>query len=133
MRVDGNSGATKGYSPNSIGEWNTGEGHYAHSAVTGDSMRYNPYENRKDDCFYQPGNLYRLMSEEKRTILISNTVEDMMCVTENIKYRHAAHCYLADKDYGTRLAEAMRLSLDRVVELAAMSEKDRLEATVTLL
>lgn len=129
MRVDGNSGATKGYSPNSIGEWETVPAMYAHSAVAGESMRYNPYEDRTDDCFYQPGNLYRLMTEDKRALLIANTAEDMMPVTANIKYRHAAHCYLADKEYGTRLSEAMCLDLNEVVRLAAMSEKERLVAT----
>ena len=129
MRVDGNNGATKGYSPNSIGEWNVADALYLHSTVTGESMRYNPYEDRRDDCFYQPGNLYRLMSEGKRTLLIANTAEDMMPVTDNIKYRHAAHCYLADERYGTRLAEAMKLDIKEVMRLASMSEKERLDAT----
>ena len=129
MRVDGNNGSTKGYYPNSIGEWDTRQAMYAHSSVAGESMRYNPYEERGDDCFYQPGNLYRLMSEDKRRVLISNTAEDMMSVTENIKYRHAAHCYLADEEYGTHLAKAMNLDIDRVVNLSLMSEKDRLDAT----
>ena len=129
MRVDGNSGATKGYSPNSIGEWKTTPAMYAHSAVAGEVMRYNPYEDRTDDCFYQPGNLYRLMSEEKRALLISNTAEDMMPVTDNIKYRHAAHCYLADKEYGTRLAKALGLDVSEVKRIAAMSEDERLKET----
>ena len=131
MRVDGNNGSTKGYSPNSIGEWNTKPLHESFSDVCGESMRYNPYEEREDDCFYQPGNLYRLMSEEKKALLIENTAEDMKPVTVNIKYRHAAHCYLADKDYGMRLASAMNLDKAEVERLAAMSEKERLEATVT--
>ena len=129
MRVDGNGGATKGYSPNSIGEWQTGEAQYTYSEVTGGSMRYNPYDDHADDCFIQPGNLYRLMTEDKRKLLISNTAEDIMPVTENIKYRHAAHCYLADREYGTRLAEALNLSLNEVLRLASMSEKERLYAT----
>ncbi|MBR3907800.1 MAG: catalase [Bacteroidaceae bacterium] len=131
MRVDGNSGATKGYSPNSIGEWGVTQAQYTHSAVSGESMRYNPYEDRSDDCFYQPGNLYRLMTEEKKALLIANTAEDMMSVTDNIKYRHAAHCYLADEGYGKRLAEAMKLDVAEVMRLAALSEKERLEETVT--
>ena len=131
MRVDGNNGAVKGYFPNSIGEWKTTSAHYCHSAVTGESMRYNPYEDRHDDCFYQPGNLYRLMSKEKRELLINNTAEDMMPVTENIKYRHAAHCYLADEEYGTLLTIAMKLDITEVKRLAAMSEKERLDETAT--
>ena len=129
MRVDGNNGATKGYSPNSIGEWITGDVRQSFSPATGEVMRYNPYEERTDDCFYQPGNLYRLMSEEKRALLISNTAEDMMPVTDNIKYRHAAHCYLADKEYGTRLAKALGLDVSKVESLAALSEDERLKET----
>ena len=131
MRVDGNNGATKGYSPNSIGEWKTTPAMYTHSAVTGEAMRYNPYEDRTDDCFYQPGNLYRLMSEEQKNTLIANTAEDMLTVTDNVKCRHAAHCYLADKEYGIRLAKAMGIDMTEVEKLAAMSENERLQTTVT--
>ena len=131
MRVDGNNGATKGYSPNSIGEWKTTPAMYTHSAVTGEAMRYNPYEDRTDDCFYQPGNLYRLMSEEQKNTLIANTAEDMLTVTDNVKCRHAAHCYLADKEYGTRLAKALKIDMTEVEKLAAMSETERLAATAT--
>ena len=132
MRVDSNSGATKGYSPNSIGEWKTTAVKYPASPVTGKAMHYNPYEDRSDDCFYQPGNLYRLMTEEKRKLLIENTAEDMMTVTMNVKYRHAAHCYLADEEYGKRLSNALGLDLNEVTRLAAMSEQERLYATRTL-
>lgn len=129
MRVDGNNGATKGYSPNSIGEWKTGSATYPPSPTDGASMRYNPYEDRTDNCFYQPGDLYRLMTEEKRRLLIENTATDMMPVTENIKLRHAAHCYLADEEYGTLMAEALLLDLEEVKRLASLSEEERLEAT----
>lgn len=129
MRVDGNEGPRKGYSPNGIGEWKVNGPKESHSPSYGEVMRYNPYEDRTDDCFYQPGNLYRLMSEEKKELLIMNTAEDMSTVTKNIKYRHAAHCYLADKDYGLRLAAAMQLDRDEVVRLAGLDERDRLNAT----
>ena len=129
MRVDDNNGATKGYSPNSIGEWKTGSATYPASPTDGVSMRYNPYEERTDNCFYQPGNLYRLMTEEKRRLLIENTATDMMPVTENIKLRHAAHCYLADEEYGTLLSKALLLDLEEVKRLASLSEEERLLAT----
>ena len=132
MRVDGNEGPRKGYSPNSIGEWQVKGTKVAYSPSNGVAMRYNPYEDRTDDCFYQPGDLYRLMTEEKRRRLIENTAADIMPVTDNIKYRHAAHCYLADSEYGTRLAEALSLSVDEVKRLASLSEKERLEQTISL-
>jgi catalase len=131
MRVDGNEGATKGYSPNSIGEWKTRPSVHSYSPSGEPSMRHNPYEDRWDNCFYQPGNLYRLMTEDKRKLLIENTVADMKPVTFNIKYRHAAHCYLADKEYGTRLAEAMHLDIVWVEHLASLSEEERLSITAS--
>ena len=129
MRVDGNEGATKGYSPNSIGEWKTRPSAHAYSPIGSQAIRHSPYEDRWDDCFYQPGNLYRLMTEDKRSLLIKNTAVDMMPVTYNIKYRHTAHCYLADKEYGTRLAEAMNLDMVWVEHLASLSEEERLKIT----
>ncbi len=59
--------------------------------------RYDPKEDPTDDCFRAGGDLWRVLAEDKKQVLIENTVEDMAPVTENIKYRHAAHCYLADK------------------------------------
>ena len=129
MRVDGNEGARKGYSPNSIGEWQTRHAQYSYSPSHEGSMRHNPYEDREDNCFYQAGDLYRLMTEDKRKLLLENTVADIMPVTENIKLRHCAHCYLADKEYGARLTEMLNLDLEIVLRLAAMNHKERLEAT----
>lgn len=130
MRVDGNAGSTKGYFPNGIDEWQTKSGlAYTDSPTDGEAMRYDQYADRTDDCFRQPGDLYRLMTEDKRKLLIKNTAADIMTVTDNIKYRHAAHCYLADHEYGTRLAEALNLDMGYVKRLAAMTESERLEAT----
>ncbi|MDD4245076.1 MAG: catalase-related domain-containing protein [Candidatus Methanomethylophilaceae archaeon] len=91
--------------------------------------RYEPKEDPTDDCFYQPGNLYRLITEEKKALLIENTARNMGPVTENIKYRHAAHCYLADKDYGQRIAKAMSLNMEEVIRLSKLSHADRMKAT----
>lgn len=130
MRVDGNYGATKGYEPNSFGEWaQQSEFREPPLHLEGMMDHYEPYDDKQDNCFYQPGDLYRLMTEEKKQLLISNTATDIMPVTDNIKYRHAAHCYLADKDYGTRLTEALGLELKKVEELASMTEPERLMAT----
>ncbi|MCL1880044.1 MAG: catalase [Actinomycetia bacterium] len=128
MRVDGNYGATLGYHPNSFDEW-AAQPEFAEPplAVEGTIDHHDQYLN--DDCFYQPGDLYRLMTEDKRVLLIKNTAANIAPVTENIKYRHAAHCYLADEEYGQRIAEALGLTQSRVVELAKMSREERLMAT----
>ena len=45
-------------------------------------------------------------------------------VRTNIKYRHATHCYLADKDYGERMAKALGLDLKQVIAYSKLSNKE---------
>ncbi|MGL4668736.1 MAG: catalase, partial [Saezia sp.] len=129
MRVDGNYGATKGYEPNSFGEWAQQDA-FAEPPLPAQGAidRYSQY-GENDNVFYQPGDLYRLLEENKKAALIDNTARDISPVTDNIKYRHAAHCYLADKEYGERLAEAIGLNLDKVVALSVLTVEERLSAT----
>jgi catalase len=133
MRVDANYGAAAGYTPNSVGEW------VEQSDFTGfvdpellwDGAvgRYSQYDD--DDPYHQPGDLWRLITPEKKLILIDNTARNFAGATDNIQYRHTAHTYLADPDYGKALAEAAGLNLDKVVELSELSLPERLAATVT--
>ena len=69
------------------------------------------------------------MEEPQRAALIGNTARNMEGVTENIRLRHAAHCYKADPEYGDRLAEALGVDAARVHELAAMTHEERMAAT----
>jgi catalase len=129
MRVDGNYGATKGYQPNSFGVWEEQpQAKEPPLPVEGPLDRYSPY-GPDDDCYYQAGDLYRLMTEEQKQALISNTAEDIAPVTDNVKYRHAAQCLLADKDYGARVVAALGLDPARAEAIAAMGHKERLAAT----
>jgi catalase len=116
--------------PNSYDEWKQQEAYRDPSLkLSGDMDRYEQKDDENDDCFYQPGDLYRLMTEDKKQVLIENTARNMEGVTENIKYRHAAHCYLADPDYGTRFAKLCGLDLNKVVSLSKMSHAERMENT----
>ena len=69
------------------------------------------------------------MTEDKRALLIENTARNIDGATDNIKYRHAAHCLLADEEYGTRLGEALSLKLDRIKSLSRMTHEERMKAT----
>lgn len=130
MRVDGNYGATKGYEPNSVGAWKDDNSlREPPLAMRGEMYHYNPADDVTDNVYYQPGDLYRLMTEDKKVQLIDNTARNIAPVTNDIKYRHAAHCYLADVDYGTRLTKAMGLELVKVVSYSKMTEAARVEAT----
>ena len=129
MRVDGNYGSRTPYIPNSYGEWNENGESEPPLAMEGDIRRYDPSLDREDDVFRQPGDLYRLMTEDKRSLLIENTARSIMPVTENVKYRHAVHCLKADEEYGRRIAEALSLDIGRVVELAKLTEDELRKAT----
>ena len=69
------------------------------------------------------------MTEDKRAILIDNTARNIAPVTENIKFRHAVHCYLADKEYRERLSRAMGIDFRKVVKLSKLSNSELNEAT----
>ncbi|MDR2141247.1 MAG: catalase [Deltaproteobacteria bacterium] len=130
MRVDGNYGGTTGYQPNSYGQWaEQPEQSEPPLELKGAMQCYEPKSDVTDDCFKYPGDLYRLMTEAQRAILIDNTTRNMNGVTENIRLRHAAHCLLADPEYGTRLAQALKVDLAKVTELSKMTHDQRLKAT----
>ncbi|MDR0621785.1 MAG: catalase, partial [Deltaproteobacteria bacterium] len=90
---------------------------------------YEPKDDASDDCWKYPGDLYRLMSEEQKKILIDNTARNMTGVCDKVRSRHAAHCYLADPKYGTDLAKALGLDEKKVIELSKLSFAERIKAT----
>ena len=133
MRVDDNYGRTPAYTPNSAGYWiSQPEFGEPPLELDGALWRYNPSDDPTDDNFRAAGKLWRLMSDDKKKILIENTATDIAPVTENIKYRHAVHCYLADPEYGERFAAAVGLELDKVIKLSTLSndELNRITAHV---
>jgi len=130
MRTDGNMGAAIAYEPNSEGMWSQQpEAAEPPLDLFGFADSWDPKDDPTDDPFYQPGDLYRLMEEPQREALIGNTATDIMPAGENVKLRHAAHCYKADPEYGTRLAEALGLPVSEVERLAGMSHEERMAAT----
>ncbi|MDR1464697.1 MAG: catalase [Oscillospiraceae bacterium] len=134
MRVDGNYGATVTYQPNTHGEWGQ-QLEYQEPPLpsAGDVFHYEPKDDRTDDCFDQPGRLYRLMDEEQKTALANNTNAAMnqngISVSQNIRYRHTAHCFRADEDYGRRLTDAMMLDWNKVRKLASLSYDELMAQT----
>ena len=131
MRVDGNYGKAPAYTPNSYGAW-TAQPEVSEPPLDleGAMYAYDPKDDPTDDNFKQGGELFRLMSEDKKALLIANTAEDIASVTDNVKYRHAVHCYWADEEYGKRITEAMGLSMDKVKELAKLDQNGLIEQTL---
>jgi catalase len=131
MRTDGNYGATVAYTPNSEGMWAAQpEVMEPPLDLEGAMYNYDPKDDPTDDNFRAGGDLYRVMTEDKKQLLIENTARNIAPCTDNIKYRHAVHCYWADEDYGTRITEAMGLSLAKVKELAQGDHASLIQATL---
>jgi len=130
MRVDGNYGGAPAYTPNSYGAW-TAQPDVAEPPleIEGAMWRYDPKDDPTDDCFRDAGLLWNVMDEDKKAILIDNTARNIAPCTENIKYRHAVHCYLADPQYGERLAAAMGVDFSKVKELAKLDNAGLIAAT----
>ena len=112
MRVDGNYGATKGYEPNSYGEWkdspeNKEPPYPANGAI------YNYNEREYDDDYYsQPGDLFRLMPADEQQLLFENTARQIGGAELFIQQRHVRNCYKADPAYGKGVADALGISLE---------------------
>ena len=98
-RVDGNHGDTPNYHPNSFdGVTEDKRGDMPASNFSGPIQRYN---HRLDDDYYtQPGNLFRLMNTEQKSLLISNIVGTLKLAPEFIQKRQVEHFTKADKAYG---------------------------------
>jgi catalase len=113
MRFDGNAGGAVNYEPNSIG------GPVEDPRVKepplkleGDADRYN--HRIGNDDYTQPGNLFRLMTPEKKAVLMDNIAAAMASVPEHIVRRQIAHFAKADPAYGMGVAE--RLGIDTDIE-----------------
>lgn len=132
MRVDDNYGRTPAYTPNSGGYW-TAQPEVSEPPldIEGAMWRYDPKDDPTDDNFRAGGNLWRLLEEDKKQLLIENTAVDMGPVTDNIKYRHAVHCLHADPEYGQRMTEALELDLEKVKELSKLDNDGLIQATLT--
>ena len=130
MRTDGNYGGAPAYSPNSAGVWSAQQDVMEPPLdIDGAMWRYDPEDDPTNDDFRAGGDLWRVMAEDKKEMLIHNTAADIAPVTENIKYRHAVHCYKADPEYGERATKAMGLDMNKVLELAKLTNKELNKAT----
>ena len=107
VRIDGNGGPAHNYHPNSFDE--VGEYKEAQPPppylLTGPMDRHN---HRGDDDYYsQAGDLYRLMNEEQRKLLVDNIVGAMRSVPDFIQKRQLQHFLKADKQYGERIERGL--------------------------
>ena len=114
MRFDGNEGGKPNYYPNSFG----GPEPQSDAAdpsfdVSGKAARQ-PYTHPNDD-FLQAGNLYRhVMTDKERAHLIGNIVSHLCHAKKEIQIRQTKIFYKADPEYGRRVAEGLKLPLEKI-------------------
>ncbi|MGE0719345.1 MAG: catalase [Alphaproteobacteria bacterium] len=76
--------------------------------ISGDAARWD--HRAGNDDYTQPGNLFRLLTEEQQGRLMDNIAAAMTGVPEAIQRRQIAHFERADPAYGTGVASRLGLS-----------------------
>jgi len=100
---DGNYGSTKGYEPNSLGEWQEQpEANEPPLSLDGAADHWN---HRDDDYYTQPGDLFRLMTLEQQQMLFDNTARSVGGADIKVQKRHVVNCLKADRGYGEGVAK----------------------------
>ncbi|HIE39946.1 MAG TPA: catalase, partial [Thiomicrorhabdus sp.] len=109
MRVDGNAGSTKGYEPNSLGEWQE-QPEYKEPPMDlfGSADHWNHRED-DNDYYTQAGDLFRLMSTEQQQVLFENTARSVGGANIEVQKRHIANRLKADPLYGEGVLKALGL------------------------
>lgn len=108
MAVNGNGGGGAYYGPNSLGgpvQNNVVGTTFAPEEVEGMIGRHS-FELTDDD-FVQPGNLFRLMSDEDKNDLADNIASELSTVRDDIVQRQLEHFGRADPDYRRRVEAAI--------------------------
>ncbi|MDF1758165.1 MAG: catalase [Legionellaceae bacterium] len=107
-RFDGNYGDNVNYQPNSFdGPTDDMQFKEPPLAISGAADRYD--HNQNNDNYQQAGDLYRLMSEEQKSLLTDNIIAAMEGVPNYIKMRQIEHFIKADPDYGQRVKDGIAL------------------------
>ena len=115
MRFDNNGGNSVYYEPNSYEGPKESQEHKQAAFLVSGVAESTGYDHH--DHYTQPGDLYRLLSEEERTRLVETIVGAMKPVESvEIKLRQIQHFYKADPEYGTRVAEGLDLSVPQEVK-----------------
>ncbi|MDO5685773.1 MAG: catalase [Neisseria sp.] len=107
MRVDGNSGSTLHYEPNSFGEWQE-QPDFAEPPLKIDATadRFD-YRQDDDDYYSQPRALFQLMSDAQKQVLCENTARALGDAPDFIKQRHIDNCNKVDPAYGSGIQKAL--------------------------
>ncbi|HEY4386484.1 MAG TPA: catalase [Ktedonobacteraceae bacterium] len=110
MRFDANGAGSPNYEPNSF-NGPASAPLYSASPLEVSGVTVRTGYRDQDSDFVQAGNLYRLMTEEAKSRLVSNLVGHMKAARKDIQERQVMHFYHADADYGTRVAKGLGIEI----------------------
>lgn len=106
MRLDAPGGPDAYYEPNSFnGPAQDESFREPPLKISGDADRYNHREGNDD--YTQPGNLFRLMSDDQKNQLFNNLAAAMDGVPADIVQRQLGHFHKADPAYAAGVAAAL--------------------------
>jgi len=129
MRFDDNGGGSPNYYPNSFGGPEPNPD-FAEPPFEVSGMADRHSFSHPNDDFFQAGELYRrVMTDEDRDHLIGNITSHLCNAQKRIQLRQTAVFYKADPEYGSRVAQGLKLDTQEVKRLAEMSQEDRAKAT----
>ncbi|MGW1990655.1 catalase [Embleya sp. NPDC001921] len=103
-------GRAKNYEPNSFGgPYESGVPLWAPTGVAGATGTHAAPAHAQDDDYVQAGDLYRLMSADEQARLVANISGFLAEVLrEDVIDRVVGHFRAADRDYGDRIAAAVK-------------------------
>ena len=132
MTVNGNMAGQPNYFPNSF--INTGVSPDMAPPpipVEGVIERHTIYPTDVD--YIQPGEFYREhLDTEGKAHFIFNVVQNLGKADKALQYRQTALFYKADKEMGMLIAQFLDLDMNGVSQLSAMSQEDRVKATMPI-
>lgn len=67
------------------------------------------YDTQDDDNFSQGGNLFRLMSDKQKKILVNNIASGLIHATDTVKCKMLKQFYAADQEYGDMVKKSLEL------------------------
>lgn len=118
MRIDGNGGSNPNYYPNSFDNIQT-DSSYKEPAKQLDSVladRFDRNAEGENDHYTQPGNLFRLLSQQDKENTINNIVGAMNGIDgpkrEEIINRQLCHWFRSDVNLGMAIAKGLNIQID---------------------
>ncbi len=131
MVVDDNGGKSVNYYPNSFSSA-TPDSSYKTPSLDLSSHGARHILELTDVDFIQAGELYsRVLSDSEKDDLTTNIAGSLSGALLRIQKRQCALFYKCNENYGSEVAKKLGLSLPEIIQLASMTQEERVIATAS--